>query len=322
MNNIIKRNSKIVAKKIKEKGITKTIAAIVNYLIFHKKRIAKKYYLSCLKHLFTNNLLLKTVQDSKMYLNPSDPGISTELFFKGVHEPLPTKIYQQELSKDMTIIDIGANIGYYALQEALIIGEKGQVYAIEPVIDNFNLLQKNIELNKYKHIKAYHIAVSSKIGITKMALTDSSNLGCMLDTSNDCVSDYVKEKTKKIYRESVNVNTITVDEFVKRERIKQINFIRMDIEGYEIEAFKGMIKTLKNTLPPLKLFIEFHIKFFNNPEITVAPLLKQLFSFGFKPKYLIVQDKNKTISNLSEDAFIKTVCSYKSDCPHIFFEKK
>lgn len=318
---MLKRNTKIIVEKIKEEGISKTLWTVTNYLILHRERIAKKYYLICLKHLSKNGLLLKKIQGSKMYLNPNDPGISTELFFKGAHEPMSTKIYQQELTKGMKIIDVGSNIGYYALQEAMIVGEEGQVYAIEPVIDNFKLLQKNIKLNKYKNLKAYHTAISSKSGKTKMTLTDSSNLGCMLDTSQGYVSSYMKENTNKIGRKSINVDTITIDEFVKREGIKQINFIRMDIEGYEIEAFKGMTKTLKNTTPPFKLFIELHTKFFDSPEITVVPLLKKLFSFGFKPKHLIIRNEKKTIDNLGEDAFINTVCSYKFDCPHIFLEK-
>jgi len=93
----------------------------------------------------------------------------------------------------------------------------------------------------------------------------------------------------------------------------------MDIEGHEVEVIKGMINTLKNSPPPLKLFFEIHNRVFNDPKTTTGFLLEQLLTFGFEPKAVILPDTILYGSNKLE--FVQTVCSYRSICPHILLEK-
>lgn len=269
---------------------------------------------------FKNGLVLKQIQGSKMYLDTSDPGISRELLRTGVHEKFATKIIQKEISSGMTIIDIGANLGYYTLLESLIVGKEGQVYAIEPVPSNFNILLENIKVNGYTNVKVYCKAISSKSGTSIIALTDASNWGCMLNMKAPIVSAYMKQKMHRLTRQIIKVDTISLDDFVEQEGIKQINMIRMDIEGYEVEVIKGMLKTLKNTPSPLKLFFEIHNKVFKNPEITIGALLEQLLHFGFKPKYIILPNQ-RILHDVNKDNFVQKACSYKSICPHVLLEK-
>jgi len=312
----LKRVKRLV-KIIREDGFMKGIRTISNFIGLTK--IWHSLIIAYLKLKSDNNLILKDIQGRKMYLDLSDPGISRELIFTGIHEKLATKVLRRELKRGMVVVDIGANLGYYALLEASIVGEEGQVYAIEPVRRNFDILCKNIQINGYKNVKAYCIAISSKSGTAKIALTEASNWHCMLDITAEAVSDYMKQKMRRLTRQTVVVNTITLDEFLAKEKINKVDLIRMDIEGYEVEAIKGMLNTLKNTPPPLKLFFEIHNKVFNNPEKTIGPLLQQLLTFGFKPKTIILP--HEILNNVSRDNFIETVCSYKFTCPHILLEK-
>ncbi|HEC65392.1 MAG TPA: FkbM family methyltransferase, partial [bacterium] len=198
-------------------------------------------------------------------------------------------------------------------------GNEGQVYALEPVPKNFDILTKNIKVNGYKNVKAYCTAISSKNGSSKIALKDESNLCSMLDISDETISTHLKQKMPELIREFIKVDTVSLDEFLDKEKVSQVNLIRMDIEGYEVEAIKGMINTLKNTPPPLKLFFEVHNIAFNEPEVTIGSLLKQLLTIGFRPKYIIAA--NKILHNMSRNNFIQIVCSYKYECPIIFLEK-
>ena len=93
----------------------------------------------------------------------------------------------------------------------------------------------------------------------------------------------------------------------------------MDIEGYEVEVIKGMINTLKNTPPPLKLFLEIHNKVFDDPKTPIGFLLEQLLTFDFKPKAVILPDT--ILHDINKVKFVQTVCSYRSICPHILLEK-
>jgi len=86
------------------------------------------------------SMLPKKVQGSTMFLNLLEDNLSSvhkQLFTYGIHEPLSTRIIKEELNDGMHVVDIGANIGYYALLEARIVGDKGWVYAVEPSPRNF-----------------------------------------------------------------------------------------------------------------------------------------------------------------------------------------
>lgn len=304
---------------IRQKGIMEGVRTTERFVGYKGNKWKENLLLFYLKLRSKNGLILREIQESKMYLDASDPGISRELFLRGTHEELATKVLRQELKKGMVVIDVGANLGYYTLLEASIVGNEGQVYAFEPFRKNFDMLTKNIKVNGYKNVKAYCKAVSTKSGTSKIALTDASNWGSMLDISDEIISKYMKQKMHKLVREVTKVDTVSLDEFLNKEGVNQVNFIRMDIEGYEVEAIKGMINTLKNTLPPLKLFFEIHNKVFDDPKTTIGFLLEQLLAFGFNPKVFVLPDI--ILYDINRVKFVQTVCSYRSICPHILLEK-
>ena len=86
------------------------------------------------------------VHGHKMFLDPKD---SLRLSIFGVYEPFETDLVQHEVGEGDVVLDIGANIGYYTLIFARIVGEGGKVFAFEPDPDNFALLKKNVEASGY-----------------------------------------------------------------------------------------------------------------------------------------------------------------------------
>ena len=97
-----------------------------------------------------NGYVEKEINGSRMYLDPTDKGLSIDLLVDGIREPYITEVTKRELKQGQTVVDIGANIGYYALLEARQVGPTGRVYAIEPVPENFATLNKNVRLNQYR----------------------------------------------------------------------------------------------------------------------------------------------------------------------------
>lgn len=304
---------------IQEKGIAKGAVVLGKLVIDRIIVTGENLFLLCLKVFSKDGLVLREIQGNKMYLDPSDIGLSRTLLLKGRREELVGKVIREEVKRGMTVIDIGANLGYYALLEAFLVGEEGTVYALEPVPGNFDILIKNVEVNGYKNTKVYPLAVSSKSGTSEIALTAASNCGSMLDLKKETVSKYMKEKMSILIKNRIEIDTVSLDDFLDKEGIRKVNLIRMDIEGYEIEAVKGMTNTLKNMPSPLKLLFEIHNNAFSDAKAVIAPMLEGLFSFGFKPKYIIL-DK-EILSNLNKEDFIERFCSYKDICPHVFLEK-
>jgi FkbM family methyltransferase len=232
---------------------------------------------------------IANVNGIKMAVMPNDKGISEELIMWGTHEPLATEILERELAPDMFCIDIGANIGYYALLESKIIGKNGKVIAIEPAPSNLRLLKRNIALqeintsgstsrNNNNNIEVYNFAISDVDGKVDFAITQFSNQNRVLSENqhrgNAAISDIITVESKRL------------DTFVSERQIGSIDFIRMDLEGYENKVIKGMQQTLMKYKP--RLLIEVH-KDYLGTRGTIDFLL-DLKSYGYELKYLVPKE--------------------------------
>ena len=104
------------------------------------------------KKLLKQRFVEINVHNYRMIVDLNDPGISRTLIHFGTREKDHIYILNKELSSGSVIIDLGANIGYYTLMEANIVGNDGYVYALEPSPSNVDMLRKNISLNNYDGI--------------------------------------------------------------------------------------------------------------------------------------------------------------------------
>ena len=268
-SNIIKILTKRSIEILKQEGFRGYITAIKKYYESYPP-LRKNLYYWLYSKLNRSRLVIREIQGSKMYLNLNDFGLSKYLFLNGIREPECTKIMKQELQKGMTIVEIGANIGYYALMEASIIGDKGKIYAIEPFPSNFDLLKRNVELNSYDNIIELHkMAISNQSGKTKLYVSDKHNLCNMLESDADGF---------------VEVTTKTFDEFIADKQLPDM--IRMDIEGFEYYILDGMKKTM-DKCNSCKMFIEVHPYQMYEKDLDFKKPLQTLFDFGFRPTYII-----------------------------------
>lgn len=208
--------------------------------------------------------------NSKMILDLHTPGISKTLLLYEKRELLETDIIISEIKDNMNILDIGANIGYYAIIEASLINN-GIIYAFEPDHRNIEILKKNIELNNFSDkIILFPYAVGDKNCSKKFFLSKETNLSSFLNNNKNINSVFVK--------------CIKLDNF---KDIDKIDFIRMDIEGYECMAIDGMMYFLRNTKKPLKLMIEVHPYLYTKIKYNFCKRLHLLSNFGFYVKYLV-----------------------------------
>ncbi len=219
--------------------------------------------------LINKRFVIAKIYDNKMLLDLKTLGISQALFIYNKRELLDTEILISELKDNMNVLDIGANIGYYALLEASLLN-RGRVYAFEPDPRNIEILEKNIKLNNFSgKISLYPYAVAEKNCIRKFNLAKQTNLNSF--TRKEKNGDFIEVKCLKL------------NDFAKE---KKIDFIRMDIEGYECMVVAGMIDFLR-TKENLKLQIEVHPSVFSIGEFSFLEELKILEKFGFQVKYLI-----------------------------------
>jgi FkbM family methyltransferase len=219
--------------------------------------------------------------DISMILFANSAGISQELMLKGSHEPLSTEILMENLHEDMCLVDVGANLGYFALQEAKAIGPKGVVYAIEPVPQNYFLLKHNAALNNLKNIQFFNLAISDADGSLELFLGNASNWGSAIKTSLNS-------------NRKITVPSQRLDTFLKDKG--KVDLVRMDVEGYETKIVEGMTETLKQK--NLMLFMEIHPIFTSRHEY--LSLLDCLDAFGFAPFAVVVGNHpGKLVKNVT-----------------------
>jgi FkbM family methyltransferase len=202
----------------------------------------------------------------KMYLSLDDTGIGAELMVNKTREVFSTNYFQKIISENMIVIDIGANIGYYALLESQL-ASKGHIYAIEPVLKNYTLLTKNIALNQCSNISTYNFAIGNTDGFSKMYIYDKSNW-----------SSFTKIPGENI-RDIVQVPVFTLDTFIESHVPQNPHFIRMDVEGFEYEILMGSVKTLR-TAVPLIFCIEMHPHLMSREKVIEIMTLMKENGFG------------------------------------------
>jgi FkbM family methyltransferase len=237
-----------------------------------------------------NSVALIKVHGHKMYINVLNSGVGKTLFLTGIHEKYVTDLFKQIVKEGMTIVDIGANIGYYTLLVAELVGKNGKVFAFEPDDDNYGLLVKNIETNKCNNVVPVKKAISNKAGTAMLFLSPDSK-----DSHRFC--DF------ECGGEWINVEVITLDEFFENYDSQiQIDVIKMDIEGGEAAALQGMNDIIRRN-SDLKIITEFCPKCIRDFGYSPTEFLIKLIDYDFK-----LYDINKQGIQSTDPTHLMKIC--------------
>lgn len=226
------------------------------------------------RHILGRRFIERDVHDYRMLLDMNDKGISRSLMLFGTREVEHKIILERVLRPGMTVFDIGANIGYYALMELGLLGPDGKLVAIEPSPSNVELLKRNLALNGFGSVPVIQSAVSDTEGERAFHLSHQSNLGTFHDTGSGI---------QHLSGESIDVPTMTVPQIAAEHGTPDL--LRMDVEGHEVEVIGGMLKDIrKGKLKPMILF-ETHLSRYS-AEHDMAGVLRDLFACGYTTRYL------------------------------------
>jgi FkbM family methyltransferase len=169
-----------------------------------------------------------------------------------------------------TFVDVGANIGKYTIKIARQLKDKGKAIAIEPEPSNFQVLKKNIVLNNLKNVNAFNLACSSHAGKSAFYLNDSGT-----------GSHSLIKKTNK----NISVNLCKLDSLLSSLKIKKVDFIKIDVEGAELDVIAGAKNTLKS-FPKIIVEIE-NSESIKKLELILRKAGYQNFTRLSKEEYLI-----------------------------------
>jgi FkbM family methyltransferase len=180
------------------------------------------------------------------------------------------------------VIDIGAHMGRYTIISSKRVGANGKVVAIEANPSNFEMLNRNIKLNQLTNIISLNNAVYSKETKIKLYLP-GEELGHT--TYNTVMSDRAKNEDK-----FVEVNANTLDYLLQLNKITDVNWVKIDVEGAEFEVLKGASNVLSKS-KDIALLIEVHN--LSGGTNLYRPIIEFLNLYNFKIEFEKSQDRGE-----------------------------
>ncbi|MBS1512390.1 MAG: FkbM family methyltransferase [Bacteroidetes bacterium] len=197
-----------------------------------------------------------------------------------------------------TILDIGGNIGQTAMMIASKTGLKGKVYSFEPFPSTFQKFSTNLTLNP---------PLQSIITVTNCALGDvPASLKMYRDCDTNSGSNRMVNSNDQAETELIEVPVSTVDAFVATNALSKVNFIKIDVEGFEMNVLKGAEETLKKFSP--SLFIELNDQSLKYQGSSANELITFLKNLGYR----IFEDGKEEELNESDLArHIDIICKGK-----------
>lgn len=195
----------------------------------------------------------------------------------GWYEKDTTALFKKIIKPGMTVVDIGAHIGYYTSLFAELAGPQGRIYAFEADPDNFMLLQKNT--SRHKNVIRVPQAVSNHNGINKFYKIKNST-GCHSVIPSDNADE-------------ISVPAVCLDDYVDQKNLK-IDAIKIDIEGGEPLAFMGMRKLFSET-DNLLLVMEFSPKALKSANINPLEFLQKIKNYGFNVLQIFANGETKIL---------------------------
>jgi FkbM family methyltransferase len=139
-----------------------------------------------------------------------------------------------------TFYDIGANVGFFTVIAAKLVGSVGKVYAFEPDKHNAAAVRHNVKLNNFNNISVWEKAVADTSGKGELLLARYSggHTLSVIDRPRDLAG-------------STTVKVVSIDDLIEQQQLTPPTVVKIDVEGAEIEVLWGMLQTIKKYQPTI-----------------------------------------------------------------------
>jgi len=189
------------------------------------------------------------------------------MYFAGEYDPRSSRLFRRLLHPGDTAVDGGANIGYFSLLAARCVGDQGAVHAFEPVQRTFTLFLDNIQRNRVRTIQANCAALCDRSGMLQLQMAAQANSGtatAVLQGSGP----------------SVSAAAVTLDEYSAQHAIGAIKLVKLDIEGSELSAIRGM-RSLLGERRICYLICEMNPRLLDAQGIPPDALRQEMAAYGY-----------------------------------------
>jgi FkbM family methyltransferase len=177
-------------------------------------------------------------------------GIDFAIFLQGGFEPSTLREYGRLVKEGDTVFDIGANIGAHTLPLAEFVGPHGVVAAFEPTDYAFNKLQRNLALNP---TLAQRVTAVQALLVGAAELQKPEAIPSSWSLVPPGLSENIHPVHKGTYNSLSGATAIQLDQWVEEKNIDRLDFVKIDVDGFEIDVLEGARQTLKRFRPPIMM---------------------------------------------------------------------
>ena len=195
--------------------------------------------------------------------------VQRALYFLGVYEIHETRWLLSQVRPDWTVLDVGANFGYYSLRLSRATGGQATVHAFEPEAGMFARLSQHARLNQFDRLHPHRLALSSTEGELELVAPSSGNEGVgHLRTEADAASPHLQR-----------IPALRMDTFVRQQGLTRVDLIKIDVEGAEGLVLQGAGETLARFRP--RLLLEVNPEALRGFGLTAESLLETVRGHGY-----------------------------------------
>jgi FkbM family methyltransferase len=172
-------------------------------------------------------------------------GASNPEYALGTNEGPVQEAFRRLLPQGGVVFDVGANVGFFTLCAALLVGSHGYVYAFEPDLANATVARQNVSANSIGHVCICARAVGAQTGLVDLQVSRYSGGHAIVGATPP--PDVVG---------SVPVEVVSLDDFVKAPGVRGPDFVKIDVEGAELSVLEGMVNVLATWQPTLLIELD------------------------------------------------------------------
>lgn len=214
--------------------------------------------------------LTRTVMGHKMIVDTRDLSLSYHILMDGLWEPWVTKVIRETVKPGWNIIEVGANIGWYSVLLASLIGKDGRLWVFEPNPRIYHLLCINLEINGFlDRAVAVNKAVLDRSGMVEFGVAGRHMGGSGVFTFGSELEPV----------ERITVEAVSLDEYLPPKT--RVNLLKIDAEGSEFYILKGAERIIKEN-PEMIIIMEFIPNNVRGSGLDPGEFLRSLVREGYR----------------------------------------